>query len=269
MAACLVMGYALPAWAAVFLENRDAIFIDGTLDSEALTAFKTLFTEDITTVAVRSGHGDQVIAGEIGRIIGSRDIRLVVRDYCMGSCANYIFTSARHHTVLPLSIVTFHYNGTMITRFIAGIDQKRLNAEYRSTSDNEAPYFDRLGLRAILLLESNLEIGGNCYVPRRTDDGQISDIGFRVHTKQWIPRRRYLEALGIYIDGYWPESQTDLWKTYQAIYSLDTATSIKMGNGDIPMAMEDAAKEISRLRDCSATCVECLMPSIFQENQDP
>jgi hypothetical protein len=269
VAAFIVVACASPSQASVILEARDTIFIDGTLDSEALTAFKTLFTEDITTVAVRSGRGEQVIAGEIGRIIGSRDIRMVILDYCMGPCANYIFTSARHHTVLPLSIVPFHYTGTMITRFVAGIDQKRLKAEYRSIADNEAPHFDRLGPRAILLLESNLETGGDCYVPHRSDDGQFDDIGFRGHTNQWIPSLRYLEALGIYIDGYWPESQADLWATYQSIYPLDTRTSIMMGDGDTPMTMDSATNEISRLPDCSEVNQKSGFPLIPQGGQSP
>jgi hypothetical protein len=250
MAACLVAAGTSISQAAVSVQDKNTIYIDGALNTETLHNFTSLFTDEITAVVIRSGLGEQAVAGEIGHIIRSRDIRVIVKDYCIGPCANYVFTSARHHTVLPLSIVTFHYYGTMITRLIAGIDQGSLDAGYRDKTAAEAPYFEELGPRAILLLESNLETAGDCYKPVRTSDGRFGDIGFATYAKQWVPRRSYMEALGIRIDGYWPGSQTELWSTYQAIYSPGTTTSIKMGRTDTPMSIDDAKNEISRLPDC-------------------
>jgi hypothetical protein len=251
VAAFLIVACASLSQAAVTLESKSAISISGSLNGESLEAFRSLLTDDINTVVIASADGEQPVAGEIGRIIRQRNIQLVVRGYCLGPCANYVFLAARHHTIEGFGFVAFAYTGTMAARLLKNLDHKNISKSYGLRSESELQYFNDLGPRAIVLLESNLETGGDCYAPKYAGDTEIVDVGFRKYATRWVPRRQYLKSLGIDVNGYWPEGAAELRKIHAALFSPDSKTTEKAGESDTPMMMENAIGEIARLPDCS------------------
>ena len=56
----------------------------------------------------RSRGGDVKIAMEIGKIIHSQDVPLVVSGYCLSSCANYIIPASGRILILKNSYIGFH-----------------------------------------------------------------------------------------------------------------------------------------------------------------
>jgi hypothetical protein len=59
---------------------------------------------------VRSGGGEIGVGTEFGEWLRERNLDVIVVDYCLSSCANYVFTAGRTKTILPGAIVAWHGN---------------------------------------------------------------------------------------------------------------------------------------------------------------
>ena len=63
---------------------------------------------DLTTIVVTSYGGEVLQWLKLADWVQQRGLDLVVQDFCLSSCANYLFTAARHKIIRPGSIVAWH-----------------------------------------------------------------------------------------------------------------------------------------------------------------
>lgn len=72
--------------------------------------FASIKNQKINTLRVNSSGGDVEAAIKLARWIYHNKIDIEVVEYCLSSCANYLFTAAFHKTILPGAIVAWHGN---------------------------------------------------------------------------------------------------------------------------------------------------------------
>jgi len=103
-------------------------FRGGDIDSSSLKSFTELVDHRTDTLILTSRGGDVDAAIGMGREIHGRGISVVVRGYCVSSCANYLFLSGRRRIIEPNSFVGFH--GT-----VTSMDIERLIARIKSSGE--------------------------------------------------------------------------------------------------------------------------------------
>jgi len=94
------------------IERRGhAVFISGPISNELASALEeTLLDLTVTELWIRSGGGDVEAGHRMGRRIRERNLKVVVDQYCISSCANYIFTAGAKRVLPDGAYVVWHGN---------------------------------------------------------------------------------------------------------------------------------------------------------------
>ena len=132
MLALGVLLFPLAGQAAKISASGATLRIAGTIMTGDADKVRALMGPGIERVVVKSGGGNAEEGIAIGELLLGRDVQVVVDSFCMSACANYIFTSGRHRTVLSNSVLCFH-GGTPqteadIRQFIAFLAESTTHA---------------------------------------------------------------------------------------------------------------------------------------------
>ncbi len=83
----------------------------GEITPASVAAFIARYREARPARLVITSAGGDVVAGiRLGRWVHDRRLDITVRDYCLSSCANYVFTAAARKTIAPGAVVAWHGN---------------------------------------------------------------------------------------------------------------------------------------------------------------
>lgn len=104
----LFYGVHLPPPAGWERLDANTISLKGDIDSNSLKSFTELVDYRTTTLILTSRGGDVDAAIGIGKEMHDRGMSVVVRGYCVSSCANYLFLAGRRRIIEPNSFVGFH-----------------------------------------------------------------------------------------------------------------------------------------------------------------
>lgn len=118
-----------------------------------------------STLVVTSPGGDIDAGMELGRWVHDRKLDIRVSDYCLSSCANYVFTAGARKMVGHTAIIGFHGGASSQSFTLDATYQARLDAmtpaqqeadraelaeTLRAQAEREAAFFARIGVdRAI------------------------------------------------------------------------------------------------------------------------
>ena len=110
MKACLFIPLSSSATGAELrLLGRDQALISGVIEPGDASKLESLLSVHRPSVVfVRSGGGDVRAAIEMGLLLRSLGAHVVVRDICLSSCANYLFSLASAKSVEPGALLGFH-----------------------------------------------------------------------------------------------------------------------------------------------------------------
>ncbi len=100
----------------VIVENAHTLLIKSVIDAELFDEYKDKITPEIDTLVITSTGGDVNYGIKLGNDVFDRKLNVVVRDYCMSSCANYIFLAGNKKSIEKNSIIAFHGTSLSIAR---------------------------------------------------------------------------------------------------------------------------------------------------------
>ncbi|AIV05760.1 peptidase [Vibrio harveyi] len=89
----------------------DTIHYTGTLTSEANDAVVEIYADAAvkpTTLVISSDGGDVELGMALGEWVSANKIDIEVNDYCLSSCANYVFTAGKNKYISNKAIIGFH-----------------------------------------------------------------------------------------------------------------------------------------------------------------
>lgn len=93
--------------ASVKVTERE-LEIHGFIDEAAIDKIRALSTNySFERIRVNVEGGDPQATMQLGYFIHRRELDLVVEEYCLGACANYLFTAAKTKYLGPESIVAW------------------------------------------------------------------------------------------------------------------------------------------------------------------
>jgi hypothetical protein len=89
--------------------EEETIKFTGLLYVEQVEKISELIkTEKYKSLVIQSGGGDIVAAMKLGEVIFDNELNIIVNNYCISSCANYIFPAGKKKIINENSIVVWH-----------------------------------------------------------------------------------------------------------------------------------------------------------------
>jgi hypothetical protein len=133
-------------------ESRGVVIYDGPITPERnRQLFEDLANPEVERLVIRSSGGDVEAGIALGHRVFEAELDVEVRDYCLSSCANYVFPAGRRKIIPTGAVVAWHgsYRHLQIT------DQWRDDIAYRMRELGEdAPTAERRAHRDMLRLVS-------------------------------------------------------------------------------------------------------------------
>jgi len=157
----------------VFAADTTQVFHDqsglhyvGPLDEQAnikLFALYDSLKDKPDTLAIRSKGGSTALGMALGQWVHDHKLDVKVLEYCLSSCANYVFPAGAHKVVSNFAVIGFH-GGVSSTSFdydestkkmLAAMAPKerqtlvdQINASIKDDAAKEQVYLKALGVRA-------------------------------------------------------------------------------------------------------------------------
>jgi hypothetical protein len=164
----LVLFFAAGARAAevpqVYLSEGELNYV-GYLDADAnqrLFALYDSLENKPSVLAIRSRGGDVMHGMALGSWVHAHKLDVKVMEFCMSSCANYVFTAAGRKIVGSAATIAFHGGLSSMSFTVGGSDKEAYAAMTQQQKDDymatlrksmepavakEAAYFQSIGVR--------------------------------------------------------------------------------------------------------------------------
>ena len=140
--------------------SSDTIYYHGPLSEEANNKVNSLITKESSKIkwfSITSTGGEVNKGMALGDIIFKHNLNVEVNEYCLSSCANYVFTSAQHHRISNYATIGFHGGATGMKKGIEAFleslpenEQKAkkeaLKSYAKKTITREKNFFNKIGV---------------------------------------------------------------------------------------------------------------------------
>jgi ATP-dependent protease ClpP protease subunit len=151
--------------AQVFLDNGELNYV-GELGEQANARLFALYDglkEKPATLSIRSPGGPTTHGLALGQWVHDHKLDVKVMEYCMSSCANYVFTAGIHKVVSNFAVIglhgglssaSFHFDDATQKMLDAMPPKERqalidqINASIKTDAVKEQAYLKALGVRA-------------------------------------------------------------------------------------------------------------------------
>lgn len=88
--------------------TKSTLYIEGSLSQKVAPSIEKFLKQGGNRIVITSEGGDVLTSIEIAKTIRSSKAELVVRRYCLSSCANYLFIAATKKSLEKDSVLGFH-----------------------------------------------------------------------------------------------------------------------------------------------------------------
>lgn len=194
--------------------SADEIRFVGAFDAASYTGYTEMAKDGFSRVRVTSEGGNPNIALLIATDIQSRGAVVVVQDYCLSACANYIFFAAKRPVVSCGAVLAWH--GT--PNYLSDEDELRANGfpdemieEMRhwqaDFNRREQALLSRSGVRYEFLEYSGQveEWGGRKPVFNKYRfDPLTGDTSYSMEAISWFPTTKALRKYGVDTSAFCP-----------------------------------------------------------------
>lgn len=141
---------------------------DGSLTKDGFAEFKRIFAENkqsVKWVDIKSKGGEINVGMDFGDLIHSHGLNLSVAEYCLSSCANYVFTAAVSKKMGKHALIGFHggassqsFDDTQLEEQIRSFPQEQqadirqqmtqqLQAYLLQSEQRERAFFGKIGVK--------------------------------------------------------------------------------------------------------------------------
>ena len=91
--------------------QADTIVYSGDISdtaNEAVLSLLKMHPQTFTMLAITSPGGEVNAGMDLGDMVFSHQLSVKIEDYCLSSCANYVFTAASQHHISNRAVIGFH-----------------------------------------------------------------------------------------------------------------------------------------------------------------
>ncbi|MYM80793.1 hypothetical protein GTP44_02305 [Duganella sp. FT50W] len=138
------------AYAADFSSKRvgEVLYFTGKLTETSVTVIRNFIAEKGASIVIDSEGGDVLAGLSVGKDLTASDVEVIVRNYCISACANYIFLGAKRKQLMEGAVLGVHgaptYSGVQsdVGRAIDGVAKESVE------------FFKSIGVDEVLLSKS-------------------------------------------------------------------------------------------------------------------
>ena len=163
--------------------NENTVIYRGKLSpsaNEKLLSILKNGKSKVEWLSITSEGGEINHGMDLGNIVHDYDLKLEVNEYCLSSCANYVFSAASHHRISNHAVIGFHGGITgmeqEITSFIDGLPEE----ERESTKQNLEKY-----MKSAVIRERN-------FFEKIGVDQQITTLGQSPEYKDFVEKEGFI-----------------------------------------------------------------------------
>jgi len=198
---------ALLVWLAVSLVATDpehVVYFTGYIDEASVDRFEAQLTGGgIDAVVLRSPGGRDLQAIRAGNLILDHGLDVRVEEYCISACASFMLPAGATRAIADGAIVSWHLTAASACLSLdcqeAGDPDRRRLVEYLEPS---LALYRRAGVNPRIFTDQITAHNALCYLSRR--HGGRTEYRIRVEYEHWVPSSRYLDAIGLDLQGDWP-----------------------------------------------------------------
>lgn len=207
----------------VYLSENELNYV-GYLDDQANQRLFSLYDglkDKPTTLAIRSRGGDVVHGMELGEWVHAHKLDVKVMEFCLSSCANYVFTAGARKIVSSNAMIGFHgglssqemsIGGSMkaaydaMTAMQQAAFQAKLRTERKPRLDRETAFFKTIGVRQDLTTYGQearfADAGGDGWTFTQQGFDSFGVNRIEVINPPWKPRLLTLHADIVTLTAY-------------------------------------------------------------------
>lgn len=236
-----------------FQLDKGVLELRGPIDAAMRERFEAMLGPEIKTVRITSQGGQIIDALRIGAIIQSREIDVVVRDFCTGACAHYIFIAGHHRKLEDGALVGFM---NTIKSSAAVLAMATDTLQVRNTIEGvtgqyaylEEELYRKRGVDTALLTDPAVAMQPSCVILKR--EGRAVSWNTSSNYMMWVPSRQYLKDAGVEFEGDWPKSAFWLGGVANRHLRVRAAAAVRYADDDPRHDKKDAPYSLERLRKC-------------------
>jgi hypothetical protein len=206
----LVLSISIAALVAAWLGLKFfGVPISGSINRNTVTLVHSSLALGLNKFRLSSAGGSSEAGLQIAEAIQNKGVTVVVEDYCLSSCANYLFLFAHRRILQNESVVGFHHCDLTLNEFVEtqGLKssnrslaraQKLRNLQTDFGSSPDVIGFLRLAFARVVPLTAAPDDCSS--LDEKT--GQHKECGAYVVTKHalWLPKRTDFETFGIDVE---------------------------------------------------------------------
>ena len=152
--------------------NENTVIYHGKLSPSANQKLLSILKNGKSKVewlSITSEGGEINHGMDLGDIVHDYDLKLEVNEYCLSSCANYVFSAANHHRISNHAVIGFHGGTTgmekEITSFIDALPEEEreltkqnLEKYMKSAVIREQNFFEKIGVDQYLVKNGDITL---------------------------------------------------------------------------------------------------------------
>lgn len=166
---------------------------DGDLTEDGFLEFQRIFSENkqlVKWVDIKSKGGEINVGMDFGDFIHSQGLNLSVAEYCLSSCANYVFTAAASKKIGKYALIGFH-GGASSQSF----DDTQLEEQIRSFPPEQQAELRRQMMAQLQAYLERSEQRERAYFKKIGVNQQITTLG---QAQAYTERYKAKEYIGWY-----------------------------------------------------------------------
>ena len=162
----------------------------GPLSEEGLARLRGTDAAGAHTLLVQSGGGEVGASMDIGNWVRDHQLDVVVADYCVSSCANYVFLAGVHKWILPGGVVAWHGSARDAAIEDVPLAQRaKARAYLADVVPREEAFFRRIGVSGCIARVGVDRLGVNGFSTMSVEDMRrfgVTDIVTGPHDEKDI-----------------------------------------------------------------------------------
>jgi hypothetical protein len=201
--------------------DKDTIKLDGDITRDSYENYLAVAKPGYSKVILRSAGGTPKPALLIAQDMLSHHPQVIVDDYCLSACANYLLFASPAPTVTCGALLIWH--GSPSLGVTAELQKMKLDdkpakliqayADWAKRFEAmEVDYFARVGISRKILTDSVAIVDRERVAPEKTFsfDDMTGDYSETASAGLWIPTTRALRAYGMDTKHFCPSYDQDI-----------------------------------------------------------
>jgi hypothetical protein len=156
----------------------------GEMTAEGIAQLMAADAPSVHILGIRSQGGDVEVGMKLGEWVRERGLDVEVVDYCVSSCANYVFTAGRTRILAPGAVVAWHGDAhqldfpSQIAKLgLPAAEEHRRLDHLREVRAREDAFFAAIGVDECLCRIGNESLGASNLFTMSAEDMERFGLG--------------------------------------------------------------------------------------------